>query len=336
MNQNKQSKLEDKHFIPLDEKPEIPLPVTVVETEKFDLSELDSFLLKPRKMKYLKPLLWGIGTLIAGMTCWELIRFIQALYEWHWSAAAVTGTIGVVTLGLLIKVIREFRGHQRELLQIDRLRQQSDKYLSENQYGQSQQWLGTLRSLYEDKPQAALLDTALESIPDYNSDAEVVHHMAEHFYPKLDELALKRITAYSQQTAVLIAISPLALLDLVLVLWRNVRMIDEIGQIYGLRPTRMGRIKLYRQLINSMMLASATELMSDYWTDFSSASLSNVVSTRLAQGMGVGLYTARIGIKTMALCRPLSFSKESQPGITSLLPHIKSFLVDKIGGTDQH
>ncbi len=53
------------------------------------------------------------------------------------------------------------------------------------------------------------------------------------------KLALKQITAYSQQTGVLIALSPLALLDMVLALWRNVRMIDEIGQIYGLRPSRM-------------------------------------------------------------------------------------------------
>jgi putative membrane protein len=334
MNQKKQPKLKDKYFVPLDEKLEIPLPVTVSETEKFDLSGLESFSLKPRKLKYLKPLMWGMGILVVSLTSWELVRFIQVLYEWHWSAAAVAGTIGLVTTGLLIKVIWEFFGHQRELTQVGLLREQSDKYLSENQYGQSKQWLRALRSLYEDKPQAALLDAALKSIPDYNSDAEVVHHMAEHFYPKLDELALKRITAYSQQTAVLIAMSPLALLDLVLVLWRNVRMIDEIGQIYGLRPSRIGRIKLYRQLINSMMLASATELISDYWTDFSSASLSNVVSTRVAQGMGVGLYTARIGIKTMALCRPLSFSKKSQPGITTLLPHIKAVLVSKIGGKD--
>ena len=53
MNQKKQSKLKDKYFIPLDEKQEIPLPITISETEKFDLSELDSFSLKPRKLKYL-------------------------------------------------------------------------------------------------------------------------------------------------------------------------------------------------------------------------------------------------------------------------------------------
>lgn len=334
MNQKKQSKLKDKYFIPLDEKQEIPLPITVSETEKFDLSELDSFSLKPRKLKYLKPLLWGMGILIIGLTSWELVRFVQALYEWHWSVAAVAGTIGVVTLGLLIKVIWEFLGHQREFRQVGLLREQSDKYLVENHYGKSKQWVRALRSLYEDKPQAALLNSALKTLPDYNSDAEVVNHLAEHFYPKLDDLALKRITAYSQQTAILIAMSPLALLDLILVLWRNVRMINEICQIYGLRPSRMGRVKLYRELINNMMLASATELMADYWTDFSSASLSNVVSTRLAQGMGVGLYTARIGIKTMALCRPISFNEVSQPGISALLPHIKAFLVRKIGVTD--
>ena len=141
---------------------------------------------------------------------------------------------------------------------------------------------------------------------------------------------MKRITDYSQQTAVLVALSPLALLDVFLALWRNLRMIDEIGQIYGLRPSKLGRLKLYRQLFNSMVIASASEIMADYWSDFSSASLTNVLSTRLAQGMGVGLYTARIGIRAMALCRPVNFDKKTRPGLADLLPHIKSFLLEKL------
>ena len=335
MRQKKQKQLKDKYFIPLDKKEEIPMPVSLAETEKFDPSEIESFSLKPRKLRYLKPLLWCGGVLLVSLIIWELVQFIQALYQWHWSAAAVVGSIGVVTTGLLIKVLWEFLGHQRDFRQVGILREQADRHLADNHYGQSKQWVAALRSLYEDKPQAALFNSALKSMPDYNSDAEVVRHLAEHFLPKLDELALKRITAYSQQTGVLIALSPLALLDVFLALWRNLRMIDEIGQIYGLRPSRIGRIQLYRQLLNSMILASATELIADYWTDFSSASLSNVVSTRLAQGMGVGLYTARIGIKAMTLCRPVSFNEESRPGVMALLPHIKTFLVGKLGGAEQ-
>ena len=335
MSLGKKKQLKDRYFIPLDEKQDIPLPVSVSKTETLDLSEIESFSLKPQKLRYLKPLLWGMVTLLVGLTIWELVQFIQALYQWHWSAAAVAGSIGVVTMGLLIKVVWEFLGQQREFEQVSLLREQSDKYLIENHYGQSQQWIALLRSLYENKPQAALLEDALKTLPDYNGDAEVVRHLAEHFFPKLDELALKQITTYSQQTGVLIALSPLALLDVFLALWRNLRMIDEIGQIYGLRPTRLGRARLYRQLLNSMVLASTTELVADYWAEFSSASLSNVVSTRLAQGMGVGLYTARIGIKAMTLCRPLSFDEKSRPGVMSLLPHIKEFLVGRLGGAEQ-
>ncbi len=330
MKQEDETKIADEYFIPLDDSQEVPLPISVSETEKFDLAEIESFSLKPRRMKYLKPLLLGLAAVLAGLTTWELIQFFQALREWHWVAAAIAGTIGVGTLGLLVKVIWDLFGQQREMKQVLQLREASEKHLNDNHFGQSKEWLEALRLLYADKPQAALLESALKTLPDYNSDTEVVRHLSEHFFQKLDELALKRITSYSQQTGVLIALSPLALLDLVLALWRNVRMIDEIGQIYGLRPSRMGRVQLFRQLLKSMVLASATELMADYWTDFTSASLSNVVSTRLAQGMGVGLYTARIGLKTMALCRPLSFTDESKPGIKTLLPHIKTHLISRL------
>jgi len=331
MNQKEKPTVEDEYFIPLDDSQELPLPIAVSETEKFDLSELESFSLKPRRLKHLRPLLLGFGLILAGLTTWELVQFFQALHEWHWLAGIIAGTVGIGTLGLTVKVVWDFFGHQREMKQVLLLQQRSDEYLSDSHFGQSKSWINDLRSLYEDKPQALLLEEALRTLPDYNSDAEVARHLGEHFFQKLDALALKRITVYSQQTGVLIALSPVALLDLLLALWRNVRMIDEIGQIYGLRPSRMGRIQLFRQLLNSMVLASATELMADYWTDFTSASLSNVVSTRLAQGMGVGLYTARIGIKTMVVCRPLTFTEQSKPGVQELLPHIKSFLLSKLG-----
>jgi len=305
------------------------------ETESFDLAELDSFSLKPHRLKYLKPLILSLVALFVSLTGWEFIRFIQAMAEWHWIAAAVFGGAGITALLLLANVVITFFGHQREMSQVSRLREQSDKHLSETHYGQSTQWVAELQALYKGKPQAALLENALQTQPDYNSDAEVVRHLSDNFFDKLDELALKRVTAYSQQTGVLVALSPLALLDMGLALWRNIRMIDEIGQIYGLRPSRMGRIQLFRKLINNMLLASATELMADYWTDFSSASLSNVLSTRLAQGMGVGLYTARIGIRTMALCRPLSFTKASKPGVKAILPHVKTYLLSKLTGKSE-
>jgi len=335
MSTEKDPKLQDKYFIPLDESEEIPLPMALSETESFDLAELDSFSLKPHRLKYLKPLILSLVALFVSLTGWEFIRFIQAMAEWHWIAAAVFGGAGITALLLLANVVITFFGHQREMSQVSRLREQSDKHLSETHYGQSTQWVAELQALYKGKPQAALLENALQTQPDYNSDAEVVRHLSDNFFDKLDELALKRVTAYSQQTGVLVALSPLALLDMGLALWRNIRMIDEIGQIYGLRPSRMGRIQLFRKLINNMLLASATELMADYWTDFSSASLSNVLSTRLAQGMGVGLYTARIGIRTMALCRPLSFTKASKPGVKAILPHVKTYLLSKLTGKSE-
>lgn len=332
MSEQDKTTVSDKYFIPLDDAQDLPQPLAISETEKLDISELNSFSLKPQKLKYLKPMLLSMGVLLTGLVSWEFAQFFSAMYEWHWVAAVLTAGVSATAVGLLINVVRTFWGHQREMNQAFLLREQSDRYLSESHFGQSSQWVEDLKALYRDKPQAALLDEALKSLPDYNNDAEVVRHLSDNFFQKLDDLALKRITAYSQQTGILIALSPLALLDMGLALWRNIRMIDEIGQIYGLRPSRLGRIKLFRKLINNMLLAGATELIADYWTDFSSASLSNVVSTRLAQGMGVGLYTARIGIRTMALCRPLSFIEGTKPGVKTLLPHIKSYLISKLTG----
>jgi putative membrane protein len=50
-----------------------------------------------------------------------------------------------------------------------------------------------------------------------------------------------------------------------------------------------------------------------------------MAGARLGQGIGVGIYSARIGIAAMKVCRPVEFSKDKQPKASSVIrPMIKN------------
>jgi putative membrane protein len=61
-----------------------------------------------------------------------------------------------------------------------------------------------------------------------------------------------------------------------------------------------------------MAATGATELVADASMDLLSMDLDGKVSARAAQGIGVGLLTARLGIRAMSLLRPVAWQPESQ------------------------
>src|SRR5690554_7520572 len=81
-------------------------------------------------------------------------------------------------------------------------------------------------------------------MPDYSNDKEVIQHIDTTFLKPLDEEATRRISTYCVQTGVGVAISPWASLDMLLSLWRSIKMIDDIAQVYGVRPSLPNRLRL--------------------------------------------------------------------------------------------
>ena len=158
----------------------------------------------------------------------------------------------------------------------------------------------------------------------YN-DAELLALYSRQVLTKVDEKALKEIAKFSGEATVLVALSPVAIIDMALLFWRNLRMIDKIAALYGLKMGYWSRIKLIRQVFVNMVYAGASELMADFGTQMLGAELLGKLSTRFAQGLGAGMLTARLGIKTMHACRPLPFN-ENPPKLTAVRKEIQAQL----------
>ncbi len=147
-----------------------------------------------------------------------------------------------------------------------------------------------------------------------HSDNELLQLYSRLVLTKVDEKAMREVAKFSTESVVLVALSPVALIDMLIMLWRNLRMINKVAGLYGLKLGYWSRIKLIRQVFVNMVYAGASELITDFGTDMIGADLLGKLSGRLAQGLGAGMLTARLGVKTMQLCRPIPFDEKPKLG----------------------
>lgn len=149
---------------------------------------------------------------------------------------------------------------------------------------------------------------------------------------KVDEKAMAEIAKFSTEAVVLVSLSPVAIIDMLIILWRNLRMINKVAGLYGLKLGYWSRIKLIRQVFVNMVYAGASELIADFGADMIGADLLGKLSGRLAQGLGAGMLTARLGVKTMQLCRPIPFEDKPKLGHVrkEMLTTIKNLISRKV------
>ena len=314
---------QDPFFVPLEQNTPLAQPEALVSDSENISSEVqNTFTLKPRRLKFLKPLLYIVLCVLVIVGGKQFYSTLLSLLELHWSLAALFGALGVAGLGLLGSVFIQIRLNQHDLELVTGLRDQADSFIQDRSFGQLPAYLTTLHNLYDGKPQAPLLENSLATMPDYSNDAEAIQHLSETFLSELDKAATRCVAKHSEQTALFVAVSPLILVDMLLALWRSAKMLDEVSQIYGLRPSLLGRWQLMKEVLYQVAFTGITELLSEHVAGLSTNTLLGKLSTKLAQGVGAGMYTARIGYKAMDVCRPIAFDKGNRPRIASELGQI--------------
>lgn len=150
------------------------------------------------------------------------------------------------------------------------------------------------------------------------TDTEVTTRFEQDILAKVDQTAVRRIRKWSLEAAALVAISPSSLADMLLLLWRNQRMISELSQLYGVKLGYWSRIKLWRQILTNLAYAGVSELIVDMGSQWLSTELVARLSARAAQGVGAGLLTARLGLQTIRLVRPLPYVYTKKPSLLSM------------------
>ena len=297
------------------------VPEAITAGERLpNLSEYESIGLESLPLKGFRTFLYALGLLVFVIAIAEIYSIYQYAAEIHFLAAAVYLLILVFVIGLGLRALLNYLRDPDNLSTLDDIQLQANRLQEENTFGNSKPFIERLGSFYADKPHAVHFQRCIDQLADYNNDRETIDHVERVFLEPLDNEAIRRISNHCLQTGTLVAASPWAAADMLLSLWRSIKMIDEISEVYGLRPSLPNRLKLVKSVARQMIFVGASELAADMAVEtLGSQSLAAMASARLGQGIGAAMYTARIGIAAMRVTRPIRLAEAKLPSSSALI-----------------
>jgi putative membrane protein len=223
------------------------------------------------------------------------------------ATGAVVGGLGVI--------VGEMRSLAR-LRHIEALRAEAEDLQANGGHGGAEHYAGAVAKLYDGRGdlRGELADLR-DHVTDAHDDAEVIRLVDRQVLRTLDRRAYQLVVRGARDTAIGTALSPAALLDAVIVLWRNLVLVREIAALYGARPGYAGGVRLLRRMLANIAVAGVAESGNDLVVEALGSTLAAALSARVGQGMINGLLTARVGVTAMHLCRPLAFDPTNRPSL---------------------
>jgi putative membrane protein len=146
-----------------------------------------------------------------------------------------------------------------------------------------------------------------------HNDREVLQTYGRVVLTAADARALERVSSHAGDVAVMVAVSYFPVVDMLLVLWRQLKLVEEVSAAYGMDPGYWGRIRLLRTVLRNMALAGAAEIATEVGVEVLGAGVAARLSGALAQGVAAGVLTARLGLRTMDACRAIAWEPEQRP-----------------------
>ncbi|ELJ8615102.1 TIGR01620 family protein [Vibrio cholerae] len=281
--------------------------------------ELDT-IIRPSKGR--KWFAGGLFATFSGLVAWQAIdSMVQAIQHSDWLSLGWVGFISALaTLGL--GAIAKELWKLRRLRQHFSVQEQAQILMENDAVGQGQVFCEQIAK--QGKVDKQGYQRWLSALNSSHSDAEILDLYDALVVGEQDKQASQIVTRYATEAAALVAISPLAIADMLLVAWRNFSMVDQLAKVYGVELGYWSRIKLFKAVLLNMALAGASELAVDASVDLFSMDLAGRLSARAGQGVGVGILTARLGIKAVGLLRPLPWHPDRQLKLSAVRKQVVS------------
>ncbi|WP_133406452.1 TIGR01620 family protein [Parashewanella tropica] len=261
------------------------------------------------------------------------LELVTGLIE-VWQQSPILFTAYLMLIGVILawagKVVLSEYKKLKSLKSQQNHQQTSLRLKNSMQMGEARAFINSL--VFNAADQQSLAEFNQLNSQEHN-DAELLRLFEQTVLTEQDKRAKRIVHKYAAESALLLAVSPFALLDMAMVLIRNQKMLTELAKCYGVELGYVSRIKLTRSIIKNILFAGTTEVLTDLGNHMLSLELTGKLSAKLGQGLGGGLLTARLGYQAMGLCRPIAFDKSSKPKLTNihklLLVELKNFAKNK-------
>ena len=252
---------------------------------------------------------------------------VDAITDQQWITLFFAVAFLLISLTGVGTIFQEWR-KLRKLRQHELMQQEAEQYRAELPTTSGEKSQIFCKQLVEQMQITPQLEQSqkqwLSQINEYHNSEQVMTLFSETVLSPLDKQAQKLIAKHARDNAVIVALSPVAIADVLMVAWRNFALINKITRIYGMELGYFSRLHLFKMVIKNMVFTGTTELVAGM--------LSHNVLRRLfgqaIQGLGVGILTVRLGIKAMEFCRPITFKNEEKPNLKVMSKEIYLSLVN--------
>ncbi|WP_312043555.1 TIGR01620 family protein [Erwinia sp.] len=301
-----------KHFTPQEPSFIVAEPEPLVEEEGAGEKAVETALLRPKRSLWRTLVKTGLALFGLSVAAQGVQWTYHAWQAQDWIALGGSAAGGLIVVAGVGSLLSEWR-------RLYRLRERAEErdigreLLNSHSMGKGREFCERLaRQAGLDRANPAL-QRWHASLHETHNDREVVALYAQIVQPVLDNQARREIGRSAAESTLMIAVSPLAWVDMAFIAWRNLRLVNRIAALYGIELGYFSRLRLFRLVLLNIAFAGASELVREVGMDWMSQDIAARFSARAAQGIGAGLLTARLGIKTMELCRPLPWLEGDKP-----------------------
>jgi putative membrane protein len=286
---------------------------------------------KPRARPW-RRLFFGAGSLLVlGLVILQAYQLLASLFSTSLLlGGAFALLLALVAAGAIGMVGREIVALAR-LARAEHLRAEGQRLLGSEVHGNADDLTTAIAKVYGRRRDVEADIARFERIAsDALNDSERLRLFARTVLAPLDRQAYRLVSNAARDIGALTALSPLALLDSLIVLTRTLAMLRAIARLYGVRPGYFSTIALLRRAFFNVLAADVTDLVSDVAAEVLGASLLSVLSARAGRGVVNGLLAAKLGVSAMQLSRPLPFARDEMPS----LRHLRAELIAQIGAKE--
>lgn len=271
--------------------------------------------------------IWAFGALfsfILSVAAWD---FVTGLLTTNTLLGTIALTlVGLATLAAALLALREAATFAR-IAQLDGLRQRAAESAT---LPEARRVTADLAALYARRGDMAWSLSRLKERQGEVLDADALLRLAEgELMAPLDTAARAEVEAAARQVATVTALVPLALADVAMALFANLRMIRRIAEIYGGRAGTLGSMRLLRRVFGHLVATGAVALTDDLIGSVAGGGVLSKLSRRFGEGVVNGALTARVGIAAMEICRPLPFAALPRPSVTQTLSRALAGLLNR-------
>ncbi len=306
--------------------------------EQESVGDLVALPLVPRRTS--KGFRWGfvlVSALTGLLSVWTGLT-ITAVIEDAFARSAILGWLatGVASLAgtaALAIIFREIWALAR-LRRIEHIQEISARAVNLDEATAAEETIGAIESIYRNRSDTAL---GMQVFRDHSNDImdprDRVKLLDRLVIRPLDEESHRVIARRARRVTLLTTVTPAAALDIVFVAAQNLRMLRELAELYGGRPSTLSTLKLARMVVAHLAVTGGLALSDNLIQHLVGKGLLGRLSARFGEGAVNGILTSRIGLAARDVCRPVPQAESTKETLGSLLRELVTLNDGKEQGT---